>query len=384
MTRVDSLHVTGLAGRSVDIDINFDPKLNVIFGLNGLGKTSLLKIIHAALSNDHRAVTRIPVERASVTFSTNAGEKQYTRSIIRQTEEDADEGFYAVETEDGEIIEFSSRAAAESPTQWLTKPRSLARFPHSFLNTSRLMPTRNERGPVPRRQSQRYEEAIDEAFERELQQLWQQYANSILSQVRELQDDGIAGILESVFFVKTTQTRNSTPTQEAYKYVVDFLKRQGSSTYGRKNSRSFDRFKERYEDDAPLQRVVSDIEKLEQGLRRLEEPRNRLQELVNEFFFGSKKLSFADRGIQARVNDKELEIANFSSGEKQILRILVETIRCGPNTIVIDEPELSMHIDWQRRLLATMRTVNPEAQIIVATHSPEIMAEVADDNIFGI
>jgi predicted ATP-dependent endonuclease of OLD family len=52
--------------------------------------------------------------------------------------------------------------------------------------------------------------------------------------------------------------------------------------------------------------------------------------------------------------------------------------------IIIDEPELSMHIDWQHDLLAALRVLNPQCQIIVATHSPEVMADVPDDKIFRL
>jgi predicted ATPase len=50
--------------------------------------------------------------------------------------------------------------------------------------------------------------------------------------------------------------------------------------------------------------------------------------------------------------------------------------------MLIDEPELSMHIDWQHELLTSMHTVNPEAQVIAATHSPEIMAEIPNERVF--
>ena len=39
---------------------------------------------------------------------------------------------------------------------------------------------------------------------------------------------------------------------------------------------------------------------------------------------------------------------------------------------ITDEPELSLHIDWQRKLLDSIVQLNPNAQLIVATHSPEI------------
>ena len=37
-----------------------------------------------------------------------------------------------------------------------------------------------------------------------------------------------------------------------------------------------------------------------------------------------------------------------------------------------DEPELSLHIAWQRQIIPAIRKINPNSQIIVATHSPEV------------
>jgi predicted ATPase len=98
----------------------------------------------------------------------------------------------------------------------------------------------------------------------------------------------------------------------------------------------------------------------------------------------TKNLKFTNSGIQAEVHGKEIPLASLSSGEKQLVRILIEVIRSESNVIIIDEPELSMHIDWQRNLVDAMRTVNPDVQIIMATHSPDIMANVPDECIFRI
>jgi predicted ATP-dependent endonuclease of OLD family len=64
--------------------------------------------------------------------------------------------------------------------------------------------------------------------------------------------------------------------------------------------------------------------------------------------------------------------------------IFLETFLAGDNPILIDEPEMSMHIDWQTELVSAIRQLNPKAQLILATHSPEIMAEVADDKVFRL
>jgi len=113
------------------------------------------------------------------------------------------------------------------------------------------------------------------------------------------------------------------------------------------------------------------------------ETRNKLQELLDNLFDKKKKLSLQDNRIIVEVEDgKQIELASLSSGEKQILYILMNALDAGPSSFIIDEPEISMHIDWQNQLIASILQVNPNTQLIVATHSVEIMEEITDDRIF--
>ena len=74
--------------------------------------------------------------------------------------------------------------------------------------------------------------------------------------------------------------------------------------------------------------------------------------------------------------ERPLDVNALSSGEKQILILLTETLiqQSQPYIFIADEPELSLHIEWQRNLINSIRSLNPNAQIIFATHAPEIAA----------
>lgn len=74
--------------------------------------------------------------------------------------------------------------------------------------------------------------------------------------------------------------------------------------------------------------------------------------------------------------ERELDVNVLSSGEKQLLILLTETLlqQSQPYIFIADEPELSLHIEWQRNLVNSIRNLNPNAQIIFATHAPEIAA----------
>lgn len=70
-------------------------------------------------------------------------------------------------------------------------------------------------------------------------------------------------------------------------------------------------------------------------------------------------------------------LSALSSGERQIITMLYSASRTKftSGMFLIDEPELSLHIDWQRIILRELLRQAPERQIIVCTHSPEVGAE---------
>ncbi|MBO4729983.1 MAG: AAA family ATPase [Bacteroidaceae bacterium] len=67
----------------------------------------------------------------------------------------------------------------------------------------------------------------------------------------------------------------------------------------------------------------------------------------------------------------------LSSGEKQMLIILLTVLLQNnqPYVLLMDEPEASLHVEWQQRLVGIIRNMNPNAQIILTTHSPALIMD---------
>ena len=65
----------------------------------------------------------------------------------------------------------------------------------------------------------------------------------------------------------------------------------------------------------------------------------------------------------------------LSSGEKQILAILLTVLieDNKPYVLFMDEPEVSMHVEWQKQLIDLILQLNPNVQIILTTHSPAVI-----------
>lgn len=108
-------------------------------------------------------------------------------------------------------------------------------------------------------------------------------------------------------------------------------------------------------------------------------------ESVNGFLGDSgKQLEFSDTEILAvrLPNGQKTGAASLSSGELQLLILFTFLYfhfeQQEQFTIIIDEPELSLHLAWQSRYLHAITKANQHAQFIVATHSPEIAGPFED------
>lgn len=86
------------------------------------------------------------------------------------------------------------------------------------------------------------------------------------------------------------------------------------------------------------------------------------------------------------TEDEKIQLEQLSSGEKQMLLILTTVFlqEEKPNILLMDEPEISLHITWQDRLIETIRELNPNCQLIITTHSPNIFANGWEDKIVFI
>ena len=74
---------------------------------------------------------------------------------------------------------------------------------------------------------------------------------------------------------------------------------------------------------------------------------------------------------------EKLSPYRLSSGEKQMLIILLTVLLQNhqPYILLMDEPEASLHVEWQQRLVGIIRQMNPNVQIILTTHSPALIMD---------
>lgn len=110
-------------------------------------------------------------------------------------------------------------------------------------------------------------------------------------------------------------------------------------------------------------------------------------DLLDSLFHSTGKIVDRDsNSLTFIVGTRRITPYQLSSGEKQILILLTTVLtRNGRDWVMImDEPEISLHFDWQRRLIEDILLLNPQTQLIIATHSPAVVMDGWVDRVSEI
>jgi ABC-type cobalamin/Fe3+-siderophores transport system ATPase subunit len=378
MADILEFEIEGLAGRQDIYARTLNADVNVFFGPNGSGKTTLLKILHSALSGDTDILKGIPFKRASVRIHSYAHAGVYTRTF--------DPTQFTVETK-SRIARFA--AGGEPKPRWQTEPPLPEGYGDGFF-CNYLPITRMYSNLKTGTEASSYlwsvasvlsDEQLEQAFANQIERLWTNYQSDISQSIKKDQETGLARILQSV--LAPPQERH-TPAplspHMAFELVRNFLERQPEYFHF---DLSESEFAVRFDREPQLQNIVGHIEEIERSISEAMAPRRQLQNLLDRMML-NKKIELTEKEVIFRVGERKLKLPQLSSGEKQILLIFLTALNSYAGPFIIDEPELSLHVDWQKTLLFTLRLLNPQMQILTATHSPEIMADLPDENVFRI
>ena len=112
---------------------------------------------------------------------------------------------------------------------------------------------------------------------------------------------------------------------------------------------------------------------------------DKLFDIINKIFSNTgKKIRISESNtLFFETDNGYIFIEQLSSGEKQLLLILFKVFLMDekPYVLLMDEPEISLHLSWQQNLIETIRTLNPNCQLIIATHSPSIFGKGWGDKV---
>lgn len=103
------------------------------------------------------------------------------------------------------------------------------------------------------------------------------------------------------------------------------------------------------------------------------------EDIVNKkLTFKRMTLSRTDGIVVKSDEGKKLSLSDLSSGEQEILVLFYKLIfESDVNLLLIDEPEISLHIAWQKEIMDNLKSIvnlNKDIQVMIATHSPQIIS----------
>ena len=387
MARLSFVRVEGLTGRAASLMINFDEGLNVIWGSNGSGKTSLLKILHSAMTGDTAPLLRISFTSAEVGFTTDLG-----RTIVRRIKRRVPHAPALLEYPDGieyELYRDPDMAKYElmedaRALRWDTLDGDIQEYlPHRYLPISRIFDFRNRHGRPSRGGLSEVLDEVeyDRIFAEQIQSLWSEFHAQALSHTRAAQQDAINRILGAALagdeYIDPDERHQEVPIDDTRRLVQTFFK----ANRGLSRHVNVKKVISEFETDPLMNRVVRTVSAVQKQIEEALAPERRFAETLNALYSGTKFIDISGpRRLSVKLghDDVQIPIESLASGEKQVMRILLETLVAGSSPVLVDEPEISLHVDWQSRLLEMMRYINPRAQLIVASHSPEVVGSSWD------
>lgn len=411
MFKIQKVEIDGFWGNSY-LETNLNESVNIFIGPNGSGKTTFINFLEAALTADlgllgslqfdeirlslkNRSktkkirITRIPEEltydklnfrigRHSFLLPLLPKETDYRRTHLHPKYLDA---INAVHNILGDLINIS----------WLSVHRELLEDEYRDPYSRRTPPEKN---PVDRR--------IDDLSRR-----FTRYQLQLQSESNRLSDSFRKQVLVSMLYSELFDTFSmqkgsrldlqsvKAGLYRTYTYLGAFDREVSRriDQHIRKINKSVDAWKAfqkrkrglSVNDVLPLallnrtEHIVGLSTDIEDKKRAIFRPVEDYLHILRQF---AKDKTFSlnpDLTGELLVNlvNKEktkLSLEQLSSGEKQLFILLTEALLQGgqPFIFIADEPELSLHIQWQKQILSFIKQLNPNSQIIVATHSPEI------------
>jgi predicted ATP-dependent endonuclease of OLD family len=440
-TTISKVTVEGLHGQ-FDSEINLEPGLNIIYGKNGRGKTTLLHLLANVLELDFSRFSHIAFNRIEIKTSNNnilevRKEKQSSLKIFinESATSYGDSNAILSEAETDKIREaiggrptylpaFRSileRTRIDTSGLYREMQRKEQNFDeivkNEVISLQSLSLNDIQRSGYSRRKLQ--EEAVSTAEKTSLCRQWfgrfvpvirypsvADVEDGLSEEWRRAQLEITSG--EQRMFEETFVTifRSISGLEELPKVgdfqslvtqITNLLTDQESKVPTYEETGIYDRLRDAVSSINPEKITLREIDnsflviyakalEARNMERRSAFQKSRDFEASINKFLDKKKLTIGQSEERSNMRSfvqvtteggQTYGLSSLSSGERQILTMLYSASRTkflsGP--FLVDEPELSLHIDWQRIILQELLNQSPNRQIIACTHSPEVGAD---------
>ena len=410
-----------------DIDLTFNNDVNILIGPNGSGKTTVLNLLNSILSLDISGILNVNFEYAEIHLRDFKDS-----SVLRTIKVDAANRLLKLRLDEKETDidteSITGRRFTEHRRQ-LGKGNTLPeRLPERFVRRTivsekfydvltSLVPIAwlpvNRRLPLAGDEEERHIkterlESVDLRLKELLDRLSRYYlilnaqfserrrefeGQALSTMLYNKERDGFDSMFDSISSSPLPTKSEKTQLLKAFEATgfLDEKMQTQIDDYFTEAERVLKRISEGKHiriKDIPVLPIIRRTQTMVKSARRLEKHRKTLfsplrlyEDIVNSFLEDKTIAVDESDGLKIKSSSKsQLNWRDLSSGEKQILILLTEVLLKvdEPVVYIADEPELSLHVTWQEKLLESLVTLGRQIQVIVATHSPDIVGNFQD------
>lgn len=413
MHRLKSVEIKDLWGKK-NFNLDFNSDINFLIGENGSGKTTVVNLVAATLKLDYPTLERVPFREITLVLQSEENEKDCPKI---QVSKEVDEVFgnsikYSVNysfkkkldefylDDLDEVFAYRRARRPQRPRRrTLVEPqvsertRELVNLSWLSIHRGSLRLTRSDEG------------GYDSTVETKLDELSGEFTR-YFSKLKE-QEDSKTEKFQKAVFLSLLPAKNDIFPENDFQDEKESLEQIFSSLglLSKESQKSIDlQFKnlhyarESIRSKKPIEgniftslfaaQRIHDVVKAWQQLldekREIFRDRDSFLVVLNSLLIKKNLRINSENVLEAWTDEGQLlRSRDLSSGEKQLLIVLGEALlhREGPWIYIADEPELSLHINWQLQLVDSVKTINPNSQIVFATHSPEIVSTY-DNKVF--
>jgi ABC-type lipoprotein export system ATPase subunit len=328
----------------------FNSDLNILTGKNGSGKTTLLKLLWYMVSgNFDKIFEEMYFDYAEINFNEGA------RIVIEIYENEIQEKHIRLTLKSERMdIDVSHEVPFDQyeslPSHYHTSEGSLF-FP-TFRRIEGGFSVDSNNRKKPRYKRNQLREALDSISDNLSSSSHHKFIASLSTEdIDYLLSNKYANISEEVRRLEANQSKN------ILNIVANSDKKEKDS----------------------LEKIRKMVKLNEVKKNEILRPFNVLSSLINKIF--KEKSIKISANLELGKAKQAIFSNKLSAGEKQMLSFLCYNFFFDNSVIFIDEPELSLHTDWQRLLFPTLLKQKKDNQFIIATHSPFIYSKYEEKEI---